>query len=98
MVASDKITYLDNNATTEIDPAVLEALRPFLETYFANPSSGYRFAAQVGDAIERAREQVAALLGWEPSEIVCTGCGPQSDNTAFDSELESPPESKNVYT
>ena len=98
MVASDKITYLDNNATTAIDPAVLEAMRPFLETYFANPSSGYRFAAQVRDAIERAREQVAALLGCEPSEIVFTSCGTESNNTAFHSALESRPESKHVVT
>src|SRR5438067_12303972 len=98
MVASDKITYLDNNATTAIDPAVLEAMRPFLETYFANPSSGYRFAAQVRDPIERAREQVAALLGCEPSEIVFTSCGTESNNTAFHSALESRPESKHVVT
>src|SRR5213082_3419846 len=85
MIASDKITYLDNNATTAIDPAVLEAMRPYLEKYFANPSSGYRFAAQVRDAIERAREQVAALLGCEPGEIVFTSCGTESNNTAFHS-------------
>src|SRR5881227_2132857 len=89
MIASDKITYLDNNATTAIDPAVLEAMRPFLEKYFANPSSGYRFAAQVHDAIEQAREQVAALLGCEPGEIVFTSCGTESNNTAFHSALET---------
>ena len=75
MMASEKITYLDNNATTAIDPAVLEAMRPYLEKYFANPSSGYRFAAQVRDAIQKAREQVAALLGCEAGEIVFTSCG-----------------------
>src|SRR5690349_24243930 len=78
MVASDKITFLDNNATTSIGPAVLEAMRPFLDKYFANPSSGYRFAAQVRDAIEQARERVAALLGCEPGEIVFTSCGTES--------------------
>jgi len=57
MIASDKITYLDNNATTAIDPAVLETMRPFLEKYFANPSSGYRFAARVRDAIETLHYQ-----------------------------------------
>jgi cysteine desulfurase len=98
MIASEKITYLDNNATTAIDPAVLEAMRPFLDKYFANPSSGYRFAAQVRDAIEQAREQVAALLGCEPSEIVFTSCGTESNNTAFHSALETRPECKHIVT
>ena len=98
MIASHKITYLDNNATTAIDPAVLETMRPFLEKYFANPSSGYRFAAQVRDAIEQAREQVAALLGCEPGEIVFTSCGTESNNTAFHSALETRPECKHVVT
>src|SRR5438128_9760812 len=98
MMASDKFTYLDNNATTAIDPAVLEAMRPYLEKYFANPSSGYRFAAQVRDAIEKAREQVAALLGCEPGEIVFTSCGTESNNTAFHSALETRPECKHIVT
>jgi cysteine desulfurase len=98
MILSDKITYLDNNATTAIDPAVLEAMRPFLDKYFANPSSGYRFAAQVRDAIEQAREQVAALLGCEPGEIVFTSCGTESNNTAFHSALETRPQCKHVVT
>ena len=98
MIASDKITYLDNNATTAIDPAVLEAMQPYLEKYFANPSSGYRFAAQVRDAIERAREQTAALLGCEPGEIVFTSCGTESNNTAFHSALETRPKCKHVIT
>jgi len=98
MMASDKITYLDNNATTAIDPAVLEAMRPYLEKYFANPSSGYRFAAQVRDAIEKAREQVGALLGCEPGEIVFTSCGTESNNTAFHSALETRPECKHIVT
>jgi cysteine desulfurase len=98
MIASDNITYLDNNATTAIDPAVLEAMRPFLEKYFANPSSGYQFAAQVRDAIELAREQVAALLGCEPGEVVFTSCGTESNNTAFYSALNTRPECKHVVT
>src|SRR5437773_11102023 len=98
MMAPDKITYLDNNATTAIDPAVLEAMRPYLEKYFANPSSGYRFAAQVRDAIEKAREQVAALLGCEPGEIVFTSCGTESNHAAFHSALETRPDCKHVVT
>src|SRR5437016_8219146 len=98
MAASDRITYLDNNATTAIDPAVLEAMQPYLDKNFANPSSGYRFAAQVRDAIEKAREQVAALLGCEAGEIVFTSCGTESNNTAFHSALETRPECKHIVT
>ena len=98
MIATEKIIYLDNNATTPIDPAVLEAMRPFLEEYFANPSSGYQFATRVRNAVEQAREQVAALLGCEPGEIVFTSCGTESNNTAFHSALETRPECKHVVT
>jgi cysteine desulfurase len=98
MISSDDILYLDNNATTAIDPAVLEAMQPFLEKYFANPSSGYRFAAQVREAIERAREQVATLLGCDPGEIVFTSGGTESNNTAIHSALVSRPECKHVVT
>src|SRR5438477_4265567 len=73
-------------------------MRPFLEKYFANPSSGYRFAAQVREAIEQAREQVAALLGCEPGEIVFTSCGTESNNAAFHSALETRPDCKHVVT
>jgi cysteine desulfurase len=94
----DQLTYLDNNATTAIDPAVLEAMHPFLSKYFANPSSGYRFAAHVRDAIEQAREQVAALLGCEASEIVFTSGGTESNNTAIHSALQTRPDCKHVIT
>ena len=67
MIAPEKIIYLDNNATTRVDPAVLEEMLPFLTTYYGNPSSGYQFGAQVRDAIELARERVAALLGCLPA-------------------------------
>jgi cysteine desulfurase len=98
MIIPEEILYLDNNATTAIDPAVLEAMRPFLEKYFANPSSGYRFAAHVRDAIEHAREQVAALLGCEPGEIVFTSGGTESNNTAIHSALASRPECRHIVT
>jgi cysteine desulfurase len=98
MISPENILYLDNNATTAIDPAVLEAMRPFQEKYFANPSSGYRFAAQVREAIEQAREQVAALLGCEPGEIVFTSGGTESNNTAIHSALASRPDAKHIVT
>jgi cysteine desulfurase len=98
MISPDEIIYLDNNATTAVDPAVLEAMQPFLGRYFANPSSGYRFAAQVREAIERARAQVADLLGCEPGEIIFTSGGTESNNTAIHSALASRPECKHIVT
>src|SRR5204863_6057218 len=98
MTAAEDILYLDNNATTRVDPAVLETMQPFLDKYFANPSSGYRFAAEVRQAIEHAREQIAALLRCEPGEVVFTSGGTESNNTAFHSALETRPEAKHIVT
>ncbi|HUF63718.1 MAG TPA: aminotransferase class V-fold PLP-dependent enzyme [Verrucomicrobiales bacterium] len=75
--------YLDNNATTQILPEVLEAMMPFLTGYYANASSGYRFARTPRRAVDTAREQVAALLGADPTEIVFTSGGTEADNTAL---------------
>ena len=86
MNAADLI-YLDNNATTRVDPAVVEEMMPYLTDFYGNPSSGYRFGAQVGKALELARERVAALLGCDPEEIVFTSCGTESTNAAINSAL-----------
>ena len=86
MHASDLI-YLDNNATTRVDPAVVEEIMPFLTDFYGNPSSGYRFGKQVGKALDLARERVAVLLGCEPSEIIFTSCGTESTNAAINSAL-----------
>ncbi len=98
MIEPEKLLYLDNNATTAIDPAVLESMRPFLEEFFANPSSGYEFAGQVREAIEEARQQVADLLGCEADEIVFTSGGTESNNTAFHSALQAAPDRRHVVT
>jgi len=90
--------YLDNNATTRVDPAVLDAMLPFLGDLYGNPSAAYRFGSQVGKAIERAREQVAVLLGCEPGEVVFTSCGTESDNTAILSALQVDPDRRHVVT
>lgn len=82
-----ELIYLDNNATTRVDPAVVEEMLPFLTGLYGNPSSGYRFGQQVGKALEQARERVAALVGCEPSEIVFTSCGTESTNAAINSAL-----------
>jgi len=94
----DKVVYLDNNATTMVAPEVLEAMTPYLSTLYGNPSSMHTFGGQVGKAIDTAREQVASLLGCEPSEIVFTSCGTESDSTAILSSLRARPEKRHVVT
>jgi cysteine desulfurase len=98
MISNEQIVYLDNNATTQLDPAVLEEMLPFLTHYYGNPSSGYAFGAQVRRAIELARERVAALLGCEPAEIVFTSCGTESNNAAVNSALQLDPTRQHVVT
>jgi cysteine desulfurase len=74
--------YLDYNATTPVDPAALEAALPYLTVQFGNPSSGHRYAEAPRAAVERARAQVAELLGTQPGEIVFTGGGSEADTLA----------------
>ncbi len=76
-------TYLDYNATTPHDPGVIEAMRPYLETQFGNPSSAHWYGKKTRAAIEHAREQVAALLNCQPEEIVFTSGGTESNNYAI---------------
>lgn len=75
--------YLDYNATTPVDPEVVKAMIPYLHEHFGNPSSAHRFGAQTKDAVERAREQLAGLLGCQGDEIIFTGGGSESDNQAI---------------
>jgi cysteine desulfurase len=87
-MAESEIIYLDNNATTQLDSAVIEEMLPFLTKYYGNPSSGYGFAATARKAINLARERLAALLGCEPVEIVFTSGGTESNNAAINSALQ----------
>lgn len=76
--------YFDNNATTRIDPKVVDAMMPYLTTYYGNASSQHGFGAKVAKAIARAREQVADLIGAQyPDEIIFTASASESDNTAL---------------
>ncbi len=91
--------YMDNNATTKVDPAVVEAMLPYFTEQFGNPSSMHSFGNKVGAAIKKARQQVQALLGAElDSEIVFTSCGTESDSTAILSALKAQPERKEIIT
>ncbi len=95
-VADDEFIYLDNNATTPLDPAVIEEMLPFLTRYYGNPSSGYAFAAKVRKAVELARERLAALLRCEPSEIIFTSGGTESNNAVIHSALQFEPRGKHL--
>ncbi len=90
--------YLDNNATTQIDPEVLEEMLPFLREQFSNPSSLYSQAQRVRRAIEHARERVAKLLGCAPEEIIFTSCGTESNNAAIWSALQIDPDRQHIVT
>jgi len=90
--------YLDNNATTRVDPLVIEEMLPYLGELYGNPSSMHFFGGQVQKKVDEARARVAALLGAQPEEIVFTSCGTESDNTAIRSALEVFPERRHIIT
>lgn len=97
-MAESEIIYLDNNATTQLDPAVVEEMMPFLTSQYGNPSSGYLFGRQARKAIDVARGRVAAMLGCEPGEIVFTSCGTESNNTAMNAAIQCEPRGKHIIT
>lgn len=98
MSANDQIIYLDNNATTQLDPAVVEEMLPFLTNCYGNPSAGYRFGMEVRKAVDLGRERIAALLGCEPSEIVFTSSGTEANNAAINSAVQFEPRGKHIVT
>lgn len=93
-----KTVYLDNNATTAVAPEVLAAMLPYLSELYGNPSSMHTFGGQVGEAVDTARERVAALLGASPDEIIFTSCGSESDNAAIWSAIQTQPEKRHLIT
>ncbi|UZQ54276.1 cysteine desulfurase NifS [Trichothermofontia sichuanensis B231] len=92
------VIYLDNNATTRIDPEVLDAMLPYLTDFYGNPASMHSFGGQVGAAVQEAREAVAALLGAEDTEIIFTSCGTEGNNTAIHAALAAQPEKRHIVT
>ena len=94
-----KPIYMDNNATTACDPAVVEAMLPFFTEQFGNASSIHSFGAQVGKALKEARVRVQTLLGAaHDSEIVFNSCGTESDSTAILSAIKAQPERRTIIT
>ena len=93
-----KVVYVDNNATSRVAPEVLEAMLPYFKEYYGNPSSMHVFGGQVGTKVNEAREKVADVLGADPSEIIFTSCGTESDNAAILGALDSYPEKRHLIT
>jgi cysteine desulfurase len=89
---------MDNNATTRVADEVLEAMLPYFTQRYGNPSSMHSFGGSVARDIARAREQVAALLGCHPEEVLFTSCGTESDNTAIKGVLSMMPEKRKIVT
>jgi cysteine desulfurase len=84
MNAAKKPVYLDHNATTPVRPEVVDAMLPYLSEHYGNPNSVYALGQKTRQAVERAREQVAALVGAaDASEIVFTSCGSEADVLAI---------------
>jgi len=90
--------YFDNNATTPLDPAVREAILPYLGECFGNPSSGHRFGEQALAGINNARDQVAFLLNCAPKRLFFTSGGTEANNTAIWSAITAFPEKKHIIT
>jgi cysteine desulfurase NifS/selenium donor protein len=80
---TERTIYLDYNATTPIDPAVADAMLPYLHERFGNPSSTHPYGVETRTAVEKARRQVALLIGARPEEIVLTSGGSESNNTVI---------------
>ncbi len=94
-----RVVYVDNNATSMVAPEVFKAMQPFLTEEYGNPSSMHTFGGKIHRNIEAARESVARLIGAnEPSEIIFTSCGTESDNAAIIGTLRSYPEKKHIIT
>ncbi|HEY5893375.1 MAG TPA: cysteine desulfurase NifS [Chthoniobacterales bacterium] len=92
------IIYLDSNGTTSVDPAVVSEMMPYLTDFYGNPSSAYGFGSQLKEAIDTARERIAALIGCDPSEIIFTSCGTESNNAVLQSALVTDPDRQHIIT
>ena len=90
--------YLDHNATTPVLPEVVDEMLPYLREHFGNPSSGHSYGRRAHDAVERARRQVADLLGCDDDEVIFTSGGTESNNLAIRGVVEARSERRHVVT
>ena len=92
--------YLDNAASTAVHPEVVKEMMPYFDTQYGNPSSIHQFGRKAMNAIEKARKQVATLIGAEPNEILFTSGGTESNNTILDGVLtsNSEPDPEHIIT
>jgi cysteine desulfurase len=97
MSADDPI-YLDHNATTPVLPGVVDAMLPYLREHHGNPSSEHVYGSRARDAVARAREQVAALLGCEDDEVIFTSGGTEANNLAIRGVTEARSDRRHVVT
>ncbi len=95
---SDRVVYLDNNATTAVAPEVFAEMRPYFSELYGNPSSLHSFGGNVAHRLDEARARLAALLGADEGEIIFTSCGTESDATAIHSALESFADKRHIVT
>ena len=93
-----ELLYLDHNATTPIVPEVRSSMLPWLENEFGNPSSVYSLGRRASAALTKAREQVASLVGAQPSEIIFNSCGTEATNSAIISALAIDPDKRHIIT
>jgi len=93
-----KTIYVDNNATTRVDPRVVDAMVPFFSELYGNPSSMHDFGGKVAHRIGEAREKIAGLVHASPEEIIFTSCGTESDSTAIWATVSSFPGKKHIIT
>jgi cysteine desulfurase len=93
-----KTVYFDNNATTAVAPEVRDAMMPYFNEAYGNPSSLYDLGYSAKAAVAKAREQVAALLDCDPEEVIFTSCGTESDNAAIMGTLWANPDKRHLIT
>ncbi|NVJ22931.1 MULTISPECIES: cysteine desulfurase family protein [Myxococcus] len=97
-MSPERPLYLDHNATTPVDPEVVDAMLPYLREHFGNPSSGHPYGRRAHQALEAARAQVAALIGAKPSEILFTSGGTEANNLAIRGTAEARAERRHLLT